>query len=165
MFERETRLYSFMLNYERMLIQDVDDARLAEQPVAGMNHAAWTLGHLALATDFALTLLDQPAQCPPDWLTTFGPGSEPVAERARYPSKNTLWSALESGHQAVVQALPALSPDKLDQPHPFELAFLKRALPSVGDVLAHLLTTHEAGHVGQLSAWRRALGLPGVLTI
>jgi hypothetical protein len=26
--------------------------------------------------------------------------------------------------------------------------------------LSHLMTTHEAGHIGQLSSWRRCVGLP-----
>jgi ATP-dependent RNA helicase RhlE len=32
-------------------------------------------------------------------------------------------------------------------------------------LLAHLITTHEAVHLGQLSAWRRMMGLPGVLKL
>jgi len=35
-------------------------------------------------------------------------------------------------------------------------------LPTRGDLLAHILTTHEATHLGQLSAWRRQLGFPPV---
>jgi hypothetical protein len=29
-----------------------------------------------------------------------------------------------------------------------------------GDILSHLMTTHFATHVGQLSVWRRAHGKP-----
>jgi hypothetical protein len=53
----------------------------------------------------------------------------------------------------------------MSEPHTLELRFLKGPLPTVGDLLAHLMTTHEAAHLGQLSAWRRLLGLPGVLQL
>ena len=47
-------------------------------------------------------------------------------------------------------------------PNRLPIRFLLRHLPTVGDLLAHLLTTHSAYHLGQLSTWRRAAGLPEV---
>jgi hypothetical protein len=32
-------------------------------------------------------------------------------------------------------------------------------------MLLHLITTHPMLHLGQLSAWRRAMGLPGVIRV
>jgi hypothetical protein len=37
---------------------------------------------------------------------------------------------------------------------------LRHVFPTAGDLLAHLLTSHEATHVGHLSACRRGRGMP-----
>lgn len=165
MFEHARKLYAFQLGYLRLLVGDLDDARLAEQPVAGMNHAAWLLGHLAISTDFALAMLGREKACPETWHSTFAPGSTVRADRAAYPSRTVLLDALTRGHEAVDRAVTEAPPEVFDRPHPLEIAFLKRSLPTVGDLVAHLMTTHEATHIGQLSAWRRALGMPGVLSL
>ena len=162
MFEREAKLYAFMLNYTKDLMADLDDARLAEQPLPGMNHPAWILGHLAIATDYTLKLSGQEPRCPEAWHTQFGPGSVPSTDRTAYPSKAAFMEALISGHAAATEAATHIDPKRLDQPHGIPMEFLN-AIPTVGELLAHLMTTHEATHVGQLSAWRRAMQLPSIL--
>jgi len=37
------------------------------------------------------------------------------------------------------------------------------ALPALSDVVVFLAVSHEAMHLGQLAAWRRARGLPSAL--
>jgi hypothetical protein len=37
---------------------------------------------------------------------------------------------------------------------------MKDALPTAREAVAFLLTAHLADHLGQLSAWRRMIGLP-----
>jgi uncharacterized damage-inducible protein DinB len=49
----------------------------------------------------------------------------------------------------------------MPQPGPF----LQKELPTLGDILGHLMTTHPSLHLGQLSTWRRVIGLPPVLSI
>ena len=49
--------------------------------------------------------------------------------------------------------------------HAVDLAFLRESLTTVGELVAHLMTTHPAFHLGQLSTWRRANGLPSVLKL
>ncbi|HTI51061.1 MAG TPA: DinB family protein [Planctomycetaceae bacterium] len=163
MFERERRLYAFVLKYCRMLVEDVTDEQLTVQPVPGVNHPAWILGHLAIATDSAARLLGQRPACPPDWRAKFGPGSQVVADRSAYPPKSELLAAIEAGHARVAELVANAPADVLDRPH--AAPFLKEELPTVGDLVAHLMTTHPTTHLGQLSAWRRLMGLPGVLKI
>ena len=47
-----------------------------------------------------------------------------------------------------------------DRANPFDS--MAETLPTLADLLSYLLSTHEAMHLGQLSAWRRQLGLPAV---
>lgn len=165
MFEYARKLYDFQLDYARLLVRDIDDARLAEQPVSGMNHGAWILGHMAISTDFALPLFGEPKVCSEDWHARFGPGSVVQTDRGAYPGKEELLDALARGHEAVARASMIATPEAMERLHPVEIAFLKQSLPTVGDLVSHLMTTHEAIHLGQLSAWRRALGMPGVLQL
>jgi hypothetical protein len=165
MFERECKLYAFVLNYARLLSADIDEARMAEQPAAGMNHPAWILGHLAICTDYAAKVLGLEKQCPDQWHKQFGPGSTPTSDRSAYPSKAELLAALAAGHERIAAAALNADPKRMASPHKVDIAFVKVWMPTLGDLLAHLMTTHPASHLGQLSAWRRTMGLPGVLAL
>lgn len=163
MLERERKLYAFVLKYCRLLTADLSDEQMTIQPMPETNHPAWILGHLAIATDSAARLLGERPACPPEWRTKFGPGSVVVTDRGAYPDKAELLAAIEAGHARVAEVAATVSDERLARPH--GLPILKEELPTVGDLLAHLMTTHPATHLGQLSAWRRMLGLPGVLKI
>lgn len=119
MLEREQTLYRFVLHYCRLLTSDLPDEQLAVQPVPGINHAAWILGHLAIGTDSAARLLGERPACPPEWREKFGPGSVVVTERSAYPTKTELLAAIEAGHARVAQAVANVSADRLSRPHPF----------------------------------------------
>lgn len=160
MFERECILYAFVLKYCRMLTSDIDDARMIDLPAAGANHPAWILGHLAICTDYAAKLVGLPRGCPAAWHKLFGPGSAATADRALYPSKSDLMNALAAGHERVTAGVAAADANAMRQPQ--NLIF-QQHFPTVADMLAHLMTTHPCVHLGQLSAWRRFYGLPGVL--
>jgi hypothetical protein len=163
MFERELTLYAFNQHYLHKLTADLTDEHLA-QPTAGVNPPVWLLGHLCVGTDFALMLLGgrRKALCPPDWHRDFSPGSPAIPERRPLPTKAELLTAYDRGHAAVAEAVRTATPEQLDKPHGVDMPQLKTHVPTVGDLIAHLLTTHEATHLGQLSAWRRQAGLPGV---
>lgn len=163
MLERERTLYAFVLKYCRLLTADLSDEQMTRQPVPGTNHAAWILGHLAIGTDSAARLLGARPACPPEWRTKFGPGSVVVTDVNAYPGKGELLAAIEAGHARVAELAATAEAERLARPH--GLPILKEELPTVGDLLGHLMTTHPATHLGQLSAWRRMMGLPGVLNI
>lgn len=46
---------------------------------------------------------------------------------------------------------------KLSEPHPNES--MRKYFPTVGDMVIFLMTSHEMNHLGQVAAWRRAMGL------
>lgn len=160
MFERERTLYAFVLNYCRLLTADIDDERMTELPVAGANHPAWILGHLAVCTDYAGKLVGLPRECPKEWHRLFGPGSQANADRAAYPNKDGLLKALAAGHERVSAGVAKANPEAMRQP---QNVIFPQHFPTVGDMVAHLMTTHPCAHLGQLSAWRRFNGLPAVL--
>jgi uncharacterized damage-inducible protein DinB len=153
-------LYGFTLAVCERLMADITEAEMAHQPTAGVNTPAWILGHLAICTDFALQLLGQPKRLPASWHEEFGQGSTPQPQKHPYPSREELLEGLRAGHAAVVAAIEKVDAETLAKPNPLNVPFLKENLPTCGDLLAHLMSTHEAAHLGHLSNWRRQMGRP-----
>lgn len=165
MFERERVQYADLLGYARQLLADVADEEFAEQPHPGMNHPAWLLGHMATAADYVLPMLGAKGVCPDGWGAVFYPGTVPDPTRAAYPSKGELLGAYEAGHAALdaaAAAAAAATPDVAARPNPIDA--MRTRFPTLGDLVAYVMTAHEAGHLGQLSVWRRVMGKPGVPT-
>jgi hypothetical protein len=156
-FERELTLYKFNLNFLRLLAADFGESDLEGAPFPGANPPVWILGHLAVATDFAARILGLDATCPKRWHVQFAPGSKPSELKPPLPTKSELLAAIENGHRRVSEAAPKASTEAMDKPHNVEL--LKPTnLKTVGDVVAHLMCTHESMHIAQLSACRRKAG-------
>lgn len=161
MFDQERRLYAFTLEFCKRLANELSSEELFARPDLKFNPPIWVLGHLAIATDYAASVLGLPRECPGDWHDMFGPGSDASALPQPAPTKEELLTALEQGHKRVDAALEKADPAKLAAPH--TVAFLNSTpIKTLGDLLAHLMTTHAAFHLGQLSSWRRQLGYPAL---
>ena len=158
MFETEIKINRFLMQYCRMLTGDVPDERFAEQPIPGVNHPAWIVGHLAVSTDSANALLGGQKVLSEKWGRLFGRGSKLCSSRAEYPAKDELLQAVEAGFQRACEIAATVSSECTARPNPNPI--LKESLPTAGDAFAFVLTSHFAAHLGQLSAWRRMIGLP-----
>lgn len=162
-FETILAAFRFTHGYAEKLAADLADDELAQLPLPGMNHAAWVLGHVALGSDFVALLLGQATLTGPEWMKLFGPGSTPVADRAAYPSKNELLATLRATHARAIELVGQAASEQLDEPN--TTPFFPAEFPTVGALITHLMTTHAALHLGQLSAWRRVLGKAAVLGV
>jgi hypothetical protein len=131
--------------------------------VVQSNHPAFVYGHLSLY--------------PPKILGHLGASSDamelPVAfeeafskdascrddpEGRIYPTMDEVRGTFFSGHRAVLDHLPSAADDKLNHPNPLGGAFAER-FPTVGSMINFYLGGHMMLHLGQLSAWRRMMGL------
>jgi hypothetical protein len=163
MISRETilELYARNLDYARRLTADLPADKWAYQPAPKMNHAAWVIGHLARTADLTgALLLDEQTSVPTSWMDLFGPTSTPSPDASIYPDGRTLIDALEAGHARTVAAVNKADLSILSQPPKLER--LKPRFATLSIFVGHAMTTHEMVHLGQLSAWRRAQGLPAV---
>ncbi len=157
MFERELTLYEFTLEYLKTIAADIDENKMGDAPFEGANPPVWILGHLAVCTDYSAQLLGLRPSCPKPWHSMFGPGSNPAEIPSPQPSKAELMLAIEDGCRRVMEAAPSASPDAMNQPHAVQL-LKETPLKTNGDVLAHLMSTHQSFHLAQLSACRRKSG-------
>ena len=158
MFEADCQINRFLLGFARMLVAGVADERLVEQPLPGVNHPAWILGHLAYSADAAVGALGGTKTLARDWIVRFGPGSKLSALRTDYPAGEKLLRVVEERFDQARQLAAVVPPEQVARPNPN--ARLKEGLPTVRDAVAFLLTGHLGVHLGQLSAWRRMIGLP-----
>jgi len=155
--------YAFNLMYAKRLVDDVPEDLMAAQPTVDghiiPNHAAWVIGHLATTSaGFACDLLGIDSIKREGWGDILGGGSKPEPDASRYPDKATLIEALEEAHNHLAAAFAKAADERLAEPCPVER--MRPMFPTIGDMITFVLTSHETTHLGQLSAWRRALGLP-----
>lgn len=150
------------LDYAKRLTADLTEAQWCHQPGTIKNHAAWVIGHATWVADKVTLarMLKQESKTDASWDVLFNNKSQPTNETGRYPNKATLLGAYEQSILRIAAALKDKPDSFLDQPTPDE-GFIKR-YPLMADTLLHLMVGHDAMHLGQLSAWRRAQGLPAV---
>ena len=154
-------LFSFRWSAETIvrLVSDVDCDRMAEQPIEGINHPAWLIGHVSIYNGVMEAMLrGEPFENP--WSASCGKNSSPISDRSAYPTKNDIVADFEEGVARAVSAIQEAPESawlaKLDHPT------WGKQFDTVSPAVVYLSTTHLALHTGQLSGWRRAAGLPRV---
>ena len=147
--------------YSLRLVGDLTDTQMTAQPLPGrtLNHPAWILSHLHLYTTIAAAMLrDRAFEDPVDH--PYGAKSEPLADPGAYLPRAKLIDQFKSAHDDAESTLTAAPDSVFASPTPLER--WRTLHPTTGDMLATLMIKHESAHLGQLSAWRRAMGLPRV---
>jgi hypothetical protein len=153
-------VYNFNLFYAQRLVADLADEELCRQPLRDvtMNHPAFLIGHVAWSNDNGIKLVGgTPVLIGLKEL--WGTGAIPSDDRSRYPSKADIVKTLEVSHARLAEAVTNASKSYFKAPAPENM---RAKFPTNGHVLLGLMTSHYAVHLGQLSAWRRAMGLPSV---
>ncbi len=158
--------YDFNLAYAKALVHDLTDEDMTVVPSNGLdNHPAFTLGHLVSGSADLARDLGSPFVMPKKWAELFvrtGPGDprKPDPNKVKYPAKELLVKELQSQHDKVKGLLSEINEDRLVEPLKWSFSSY---MPSLLDVVAFMCINHEAMHLGQLAAWRRAMGLPSAL--
>jgi uncharacterized damage-inducible protein DinB len=159
MFESEITLNEFNRHYLNVLLTDIPDDELDWQPHSGLHSVRWILAHLAIAVDYGFAQLGQPFVCPAEWHQAYGPGSQAGSSGDLRPSRDELLRVIHGGYAGLCEAARAATSDVTSVRH--EVGLLSNTpLQTKGDVIAHILATHFAVHLGQLSTLRRLAGRP-----
>lgn len=154
------------LGYTERLLKDVTPASFARFASPGghvveSNHAAFVLGHLALYAPRILKDLGHtPNTIPASFEAVFSKDAKCADDPngQLYPSMESVCAVYYEGYRAASAALRA-APDTIFQqpnPNPGRLAEL---FPSLGSMHAFYCGGHMMMHLGQVSAWRRMIGL------
>jgi len=158
--------YDFNLLYAKKLVEDLNDDQMTIVPSNGLvNHPAFTLGHLVSGSALMAEDLGAKFEMPEDWAELFlrkGPGDprKPDLDKSKYPAKALLTDELEHQHNKVKELLQNVDENKLNENIKWRF---NGYMPTLLDLISFMCVNHEAMHLGQLAAWRRAMSLPSAL--
>ncbi len=154
--------------YAERLLVGITAQQFARKPAVGgktidANHPAWVFGHLATypAKVAGTVGLDGSKLAPPanfDELFKDGTPCQDDATGSIYPAMAVITGAFFQAHDGLFEVLGGIDDAKLIQPTPDEKARLR--FPLVGGRLLFMCNNHIMMHLGQISTWRRCLGLP-----
>jgi DinB superfamily len=124
------------------------------------NHPAWAMGHLSIYFDMVLELLGRPELAKPNdaYMELFKNGSQCKDDPngTIYPSKDEIMSYFVERMNTTIDAVAAADGSVLSAANE---TMMSERFPTVGAVANFMLGHHVMMHVGQISAWRRAMGL------
>jgi hypothetical protein len=156
------------LRYAEMLLKDVKAADFARFPSVGgvtvqTNHPAFVYGHLAVYPHRVMEMLGVPkgvTAVPEGWEALFKAGVECRDDAAGtvYPAMERLVSFHKAAYEAAIAAVAGASDAQLAAANPGE-GRMKEMFPTVGAVCSFIIAAHPMSHYGQVSAWRRCVGL------
>lgn len=157
--------------YAGALIGDLSEVQLDASPGPGLeNTPRFTIGHLCVGCAMTRRGIQNPGgdryanlDVPDVFVEQFGrkgPQDRRIPEaRPNAPGVDELLSEFGRQHDELNRAVRAAPDDALNQPCSWKLGHL---LPRHVD-LVMFVCTHEALHLGQLAAWRRAKGLDAAM--
>ncbi|MGB9626985.1 MAG: DinB family protein [Phycisphaerae bacterium] len=128
------------------------------------NHPAFVFGHLSLYPARIMQNLNLPLGAtayPPDYEGLFKAGAEcrDDPNGTIYPPMKTLVTFFTESYRLAIAAVESATEDLFAMPNPAE-GRLRELFPTIGAAINFYLIGHVQNHLGQLSAWRRAMGLP-----
>lgn len=152
--------FAYCLDFLREQVAGVAAADMVAQPNGILNHPAWVIGHLTSVCQALGGAIGLPEWLPTDFASRFGTGSRPVADAGLYESKDNALALLRDAQSRITNAVNRLDDSRLDEPFPDES--YRDVFPSIRHALTQVLVGHTAYHVGQVTIWRRAMGLAPV---
>ncbi len=147
--------------YALRLVGDIPPEHFVSQPAPGrtMNHPAWIFCHLNVYASIVASLLrGEPFEDPLG--KPYARGSTVSPRLSDYPEPREVVAAFERLHDDAAGSLDTAGADRFSAATPVER--LRTMSPTVGELLVMLMVKHESFHLGQLSAWRRAMGMAPV---
>jgi hypothetical protein len=149
------------------LLKGVNAGDFAKQPTADgkvidTNHPAFVYGHLAIYPARVMGTLGHDGSsvaCPDAWEELFKNGALCThdADGSKYPPMDEIVAKFEAGYAALIEATKNTSDDVLLTPLAEE--GWRNAFGTHGGMAGFMLHDHLMFHLGQVSAWRRMMGL------
>lgn len=153
--ESTLRVAAFGGQAMRAVFGDVSEEEARQPCGPGRLTILWQCGHLAWAAGSALALLGGGPPPTKEEADLFARGTT-FEEAKTYPTLARLVALLEERRAALAVAHAAAPPQVLAATNPRET--MRDLFPTVGDMLAFLMTGHEWYHLAQVAECRRHMG-------
>ncbi|MDX2130629.1 MAG: DinB family protein [Planctomycetota bacterium] len=158
-------------DYTDRLVQGIRPEQAARKPVGregviDTNHPVFVFGHLSLYGARVLTLVGKdpaPAATPETWEALFKAGApcHDDPSGAIYPAFGEIVTRYFEITDAMHAGVRDTPDDVLLRENPNEAQRARFAL--VGHLVNFLINSHVMMHAGQVSAWRRCMGLASAM--
>jgi hypothetical protein len=155
------------IGYTQKLLADVKDqdcSRFAKLggTVIESNHPAFIIGHLTLYPTRVVGQLGEDVKtvAPPDnYEKLFSHEAKCIddPDRSIYPPLEEITSVMMAGYGTAIKLLESTDDEAFLAENPIER--LRDRFPTLGSALGFYVGGHMMMHLGQLSAWRRAMGM------
>jgi len=148
------------IGYADRLVKDIAAEKFAHLPVPNVNHPAWCIGHLSLYAERVLELVGRADLASPDqrFVELFKAGTTCVEGKPGDPSKAEIVKRFNERWERVATVLPEIGDDRFFEANPMD-GRMKELLPTVGAVVIFMCGSHHMMHMGQISTWRRLIGM------
>lgn len=153
--------------YAERLLKGITPENFARFPLTNgsqvtINHPAFVFGHLALYPSLIAEMTgisSKGMEIPATYSDLFKMGvpCQDDPNGTIYPCMEEIVRAFFSGTDALIAALDTISPESLDVV--LENPSRRERFGTVGAFLAYILLAHPQSHLGQVSGWRRCMGL------
>jgi hypothetical protein len=154
------------LRYAEMLLGGITPETFARKPEGiDTNSPAFCFGHLTIYPELILEAIGRKdlAIDFADYQELFGAGKECVddPDGTIYPAMESILARFRERHAVAMEAIASTSDSEMLKENPRERT--RPFLPTVGAALGFYLAGHMFTHLGQVSAWRRCMGLKSVM--
>lgn len=154
------------LGYAERLLKDVEAAQFARHAACGdtsvaSNHPAFIYGHLSLYAPRILADLGADAPAIPDGFDTVfskDASCQDDPDGTIYPAMDVVTAFFFEGYKAALTTLQSVSDESLQRPNSLG-GRMTELFPTVGSMHNFYVGGHVMIHMGQMSAWRRIVGL------
>jgi len=158
-------IQSFRKNqdYGLRLTGDLTDAQAIQEPAGerdlAVNHPTWCLSHLNVYLPVIQAVIKGESFEDPKG-HRYGMQSSPVHSLDEYEPLATVRNKWDQGHDLVCDLLANADDSVFEKS--VQMERWAQVMPNAGICLPYLMLNHENIHLGQISTWRRVMGLPSV---
>ena len=152
--------YRIILDFAHRMLADIPHNQWFAQPLEGMNHPGWIVGHLTYSHHMIGIEMGLTAWLPEDWGDYFAADGCKFSDVSEYRTVQQLLEAFDDATARIQARLSELGDDGLAGQLPDKR--YRDTFPTLGHAVIHILMIHTPLHLGQFSAWRAAMGLPCV---
>lgn len=153
--------------YGERLLKDIRPEQFARKAavngkVIDLNHPAFNYGHLCLYPAQLAKMMDLATtdmEVPDSYWDLFKVGSPCIDDvnGSVYPAMDELTQRFTKSYSAIIEAFPTAKSDVFDRE--LEEPGRRERFGTVGGFVSYILLAHPQSHFGQVSAWRRCMGL------
>jgi len=134
------------------LFKEIPHFEIISQRYGINNHPIWLIGHLALSYDLLNEVLTGKAVMPKEWHNKFAMGSLPMPIKTLYPKNDVLIYHFLDNRNNLIDNVERLT--LADLCRPCTISRYAADLPTMGDMLVHIMIAHTQYHTGQLATYR-----------